>query len=74
MRLPNKLYSYSESTLSSFPILLDHLQECPQEVFSLYKETEHYFYDLSDYLEALSFLYALNKVRLNNEEKLEYVD
>lgn len=37
MRLPNKLYSYEESTLSKFPIVLRALRDSDSGVTELYE-------------------------------------
>ena len=37
MLLPNKLYSYNESTLSKFPVVLKELRKEPLSVHELYR-------------------------------------
>lgn len=75
MILPNKLFSYEESTLSKFPIILKELKQNPLSVSELYKKTSNNFLDVDDYVDALSGLFALNKISLDEERgELKYVE
>lgn len=74
MLLPNKLFSYEESILSRFPLVLSLLQEKPMRVSELYKKLNDYVESVNDFIEILDCLYALGKIELNGEEGvLKYV-
>ena len=74
MLLPNKLFSYEESILSRFPLVLSMLQEKPMRVSELYKKLNDYVESVNDFIEILDCLYALGKIELNGEEGvLKYV-
>lgn len=74
MRLPNKLFSYSESTIAIFPILLRRLKERRYELLDLYYDTQSFHRSLADYLDTLSALYFLRKIDLDEEGRVYYVD
>lgn len=67
MFLPNKLFSYKESTLSKFPILIKCLINRPYSVEELYNTNKSLFLDIEDYTETLCCLYALRKIKLDEE-------
>ena len=74
MRLPNKVFSFGESVISKFPILLNALVQetlTPRELYVAVKtETE----SVSEFLETLDCLYALGKIRYDEKtRKLAYV-
>lgn len=73
MLFPNKLFTYSESVISKFPIILDELSE-PLQVIDLYKRVADRLTGVSEYLDALDCLYALRKIEFDEEgEVLHYV-
>ena len=75
MRLPNKLYSYEESTLSKFPIVLRALRDSDSGVTELYERIKKSVPDVSEYLEILDSLYALGKIDIDDKEAvLRYVE
>lgn len=74
MLLPNKLFSYEESILSRFPVMLSVLEEKPMRVNELYKKMNDYVESVNDFIEILDCLYALGKIELDGEEGvLKYV-
>lgn len=74
MKLPNKLYSYSESILSKMPPVLSALQQQPYGVYELYRTVPAGLAGIGEYMELLDCLYALNKIRYDEEkEVLTYV-
>lgn len=74
MRLPNKLYSYEESTLSKFPIVLRALRDSDSGVTELYERIKKSVPDVSEYMEILDSLYALGKIDIDDKEAvLRYV-
>ena len=75
MRLPNKLYSYEESTLSKFPIVLRALRDSDSGVTELYERIKTSVPDVSEYMEILDSLYALGKIDIDDKEAvLRYVE
>lgn len=75
MILPNKLFSYEESTLSKFPILLKEINLCSHTVTSLYEKTKSKFLDVDDYVDTLCGLFALNKISFDEERSvIKYVE
>lgn len=75
MRLPNKLYSYEESTLSKFPIVLRALRDSDSGVTELYERIKKSVPDVSEYMEILDSLYALGKIDIDDKEAvLGYVE
>ncbi|MBS5945059.1 ABC-three component system middle component 7 [Peptoniphilus genitalis] len=75
MILPNKLFTYEESSLSKFPAILNILKEQPITASELYNKTNHLFLDIDDYVDTLCSLFALNKILLNeNGGTLHYVE
>jgi hypothetical protein len=74
MLLPNKIFSYNESILSKFPLVLKELSNSPQSVVSLYFKIRHLVSDVSEYIEILDSLYALQKIEYDEDrEVLKYV-
>lgn len=73
MKLPNKIYSYSESTISKFIPIIEQLRNRNETVTSLYKKTKKNFNDIADYIDTLDCLFALNKIVLSEKEELRYV-
>lgn len=67
MLLPNKLFSYKESTLAKFPALIKCLNNRPYSVEELYNTNKRLFLDIEDYAETLCCLYALRKIELDEE-------
>ena len=75
MRLPNKLYSYEESTLSKFPIVLRALRDSDSGVTELYERIKKSVPGVSEYMEILDSLYALGKIDIDDKEAvLRYVE
>lgn len=74
MRLPNKVTSYQESILSKLIVLLDALCNRDISLTELYSVTQQNFSDMSEFIDALDVLFALNKLEYNEElEVLHYV-
>lgn len=68
MQLPNKLYSYSNSILSKFPIVLKSLQKGDVQVLYLYTSNQDEFESINDFIETLDALYALRKIEYDVEK------
>lgn len=73
MKLPNKIYSYSESTISKFIPIIEQLERRDETATSLYQKTKKNFNDIEDYIDTLDCLFALNKIVLSEKEELHYV-
>ena len=60
MRLPSKITSYGESTISKFP----------SGVFALYEATMKYFSSIEDFMDTLDCLFALQRIRYDAEREV----
>lgn len=67
MRLPNKIYSYKESTLVNFPKILKIVSETDISPARLYQRCKGSFSDVNDYVETLDCLFALGVIELDEE-------
>lgn len=74
MKLPNKVTSYKESILSKLNILLDVIYDKDIALMELYFITKNKFLDISEFIDAIVILYALNKIEYDeNLGELHYV-
>ena len=62
MIFPNKLFSYNESVISKFPIILEIVEEQPITVSALYLRVSDRVSGAGEFIEALDALYALNAI------------
>lgn len=67
MLLPNKLFSYNESILCKLPVVLRELERKPYSVHELYKLVARKMSGVSEYIEVLDCLYALGKIKYDEE-------
>lgn len=67
MQLPNKLYSYKNSTLALIPMVLNELKESPLPVVALFNRVKTNLNDPTDFLSVMDCLYALQAVDMNTE-------
>ena len=75
MLLPNKLITYRESVISKFPFVLQELQEGTSSASDLYKAMSGRITGISEFMDILDCLFALNKIEFDVEEGvLRYVD
>ena len=58
MQLPNKLYSYKNSTLVLIPKVLSELKDSPVHLFELYDKLKPELNDATDFLSVMDCLYA----------------
>lgn len=65
MQLPNKLYSYKNSTLALLPTVLSELQEGPIPVIGLFSKVRRSLNDATDFISVMDCLYALRAVDIN---------
>ncbi|MBE6035024.1 MAG: hypothetical protein E7222_10070 [Clostridiales bacterium] len=73
MKLPNKITSYSESSISKFPPILKVLREGEKSPIELYEKAKKDKISIPEFMEVIDALYALGKIDLNGEGKLYYV-
>ncbi len=72
MKLPSKLFTYNESTLSKLVPVLKSLKEKNCSPTNLYKKNKKLFKNTSDFTECLDLLFVLGKIKFNqNSEKIE---
>lgn len=63
MKLPNKLFSYRESIISKFPIILNVLgQEKHLTIYELYINVIEKFENITEFFETVECLYILGKI------------
>lgn len=70
MQLPNKLYSFQESTLYLMPKVMRELNEDPVSVRELYKRMSVHLAEPTDFLSVMDALYALGAVDINDDEEV----
>lgn len=67
MQLPNKLYSYKNSTLALVPIVLNEIKSGPVLVVDLYNRIKSVLNDPTDFISVMDCLYALRAADINDE-------
>ena len=67
MQLPNKLYSYKDSTLALVPIVLNALKNGPVSASDLFQTIRPQLGDATDFLSVMDCLYALRALDMNDE-------
>ena len=67
MQLPNKLYSYKNSTLYLIPLVLNEIKDVPLPIKDLYDRIRAHLSDATDFMAVMDCLYALRAVDLNEE-------
>lgn len=73
MKLPNKLYSYSESVISNFPVVLSVLRkENSLTILQLYDKVNRIIGNAVEFIETLDCLYVLGKIEYNYESRRIY--
>ncbi len=65
MQLPNKLYSYKNSTLYLVPLVLNELKDAPLMVKDLYDRVRSHLEDPTDFISVMDCLYALRAADVN---------
>lgn len=74
MKFPNKVISYEESILSKLTVILNVLSRKDEFLIELYHDTQKYFIDMPEFIDAIECLFVLNKVDYNEDlEVLHYV-
>lgn len=67
MQLPNKLYSYKDSTLALIPLVLKELVNGPVAATVLFQRVRPSLGEATDFLSVMDCLYALRAVDINDE-------
>ena len=67
MQLPNKLYSYKNSTLALIPVVLNELRDAPLPAAVLFTKVKSSLNDATDFLSVMDCLYALRAVDIDDE-------
>lgn len=67
MQLPNKLYSYKNSTLALIPEVLNELKDGSKSVRELYILTRPRLSEATDFLAVMDCLYALRAIDMSDE-------
>lgn len=70
MQLPNKLYSYKNSTLEHLPCVLKKIENAPVPVEDLYQYMRPYLEEPTDFLAVMDCLYALNAADINEKDEV----
>lgn len=65
MQLPNKLYSYKNSTLYLVPLVLNEIKDAPLRVKDLYERMRPHLEDPTDFISVMDCLYALRAADMN---------
>lgn len=72
MKLPNKLFSYNQSIISKFPIVLEVISEKKDiTIYQLYINVIGQFDDITEFFYTLDCLYFLGKI--NYDYKLRRI-
>lgn len=66
MQLPNKLYSFQNSTLALIPVVLNELKHGPMLVEELYLAVKPALSEMTDFLSVMDCLYALRAVDITD--------
>ncbi|MDP4117614.1 MAG: hypothetical protein Q8873_00275 [Bacillota bacterium] len=67
MQLPNKLYSYKNSTLALVPVILNEIKDKPLLAYDLFQKVKPFLDDATDFLSVMDCLYALQAVDIDDE-------
>ncbi len=70
MLFPNKLFTYSESVISKFPIVLDKLKNRSIGVADLYMEISDEVSGINEFMDVLDCLYALNAIYYDKDREV----
>ena len=67
MQLPNKLYSYKNSTLAFLPMVLRELEDGSRPASELFFLLRPYLSEATDFLAVMDCLYALRAIDMTDE-------
>lgn len=72
MKFPSKLYTYEESSISKFPIILKLISAESYTIEDLYDLTKDQVGGITEFLHIMDCLYALGKIDINEEGEISY--
>lgn len=67
MQLPNKLYSYKNSTLALIPMVLEEIKQDPVPLAEIYRRVKPSLNDATDFISVMDCLYALRATDINDK-------
>lgn len=70
MKLPSKVTSYKESIIFYFPLILNNLIKRDMSVYELYSILQKDILSINDFMLALDYLYAMNKISYYEEKEV----
>lgn len=72
MKLPSKIFTYKESSLSKLVPILKSLEEKSHSPATLYKKNKKMLKNTSDFTDCLLVLFVLGKIKFNpKSEEIE---
>ena len=75
MKIPSKVISYRESSISRYARVLIRLREREYAPMEFYKDMKNVFVGVDDYIDVLDGLYALRAIEYNdNRGTISYVE
>ncbi len=66
IKLPNKIYSYRDSSISKFAIILESIPSDGMSILELYLLKKTAFVGIEEYIDVLTCLYALGAITASN--------
>lgn len=74
MKLPSKVTTYKESTISKFPFVLAQLSSCDMSPLELYYKTKKQFGSVTEFIDTLDCLYSMGTIEIDRKTgRLSYV-
>ena len=67
MKFPSKVTPYKESIIAKFPMVLEKVEKKDMSPQELYKSMKNKVTDISEFMDIMDCLYALNKIELDGE-------
>ncbi len=67
MQLPNKLYSYKDSTLAFVPVVLAEIRNGHTSIDDLFQRVNPFLKEPTDFMAVMDCLYALRAIDLTEE-------
>ncbi|WP_288750417.1 ABC-three component system middle component 7 [Treponema succinifaciens] len=69
MKLPSKIFTYKESSLSKLVPILKSLEEKSHSPATLYKTNKKMFKNTNDFADCLAVLFVLGKIKFDPESE-----
>lgn len=73
MKFPSKVTSFNDSIIAKFPLVLNELEKCEQGPHDLYNKIKRKLTGLTEFVEIMVCLFALNKIELIEGDIFRYV-